>query len=737
MKKFKNIFITVIFLILAQTSFSQYWQGYGTEQSPFEIWTIEDLNKIREHEDDFTIIYPWSGPYENKHFALMQNIDEPLERGLVTNFFNGNFHGKGHYITLDITNIPNTTPEYDNQYLITRLFGIIDSLTLKGNIYNMISLILGNFGKISHVVCDLETISPCDEVLYLGLCQENSFSGIIEYCTNNSDINFSDYNGAIGSFFANNNLGIINTCINNGNIYCSSQYIQLQIFSLYNDGQISNCINHGDIEIQGVPNISYIGCFAYGHALTRYNYVPQVIENCLNTGNITAKKCDYVGIIAGLSSGRISNCLNIGTLIGEDIAGGIVGQISYDFNRNSTIENCLNAGNVRGNYLVGGIFGSFYNPNYRTGSIVVKNNLSLSRTSKYAIIGDTTFSHYLENIDRLEFSNNFYDKQLVTIPATAIGDITENNAAKGLLTSEITGFALQSILGNGWSYAEGRYPIPLGLEHHPAALLAATPIYLPYEDTEHYNTVDSVTCHFTLGTENTVEWEVAGNKVELLSNGETLHGILQDRGYEMLTVTLGDFTREIWLDIRSICVPIITHTISGRVTSNGTPLEGVEIAYSGTDWSRHVSTNANGEYSFSVLVGSTVTISPTLIGYEFSPTDTIITNITENITNVNFAANLIGVPVETGRAPSLQIYPNPANDKITITTTDNFTTYDFTIDNLQLQIFNLTGRVVSQLSNGKLSNSQLTIDVSHLQPGVYFVKFILQGTNEVQKFVKE
>jgi len=51
-----------------------------------------------------------------------------------------------------------------------------------------------------------------------------------------------------------------------------------------------------------------------------------------------------------------------------------------------------------------------------------------------------------------------------------------------------------------------------------------------------------------------------------------------------------------------------------------------------------------------------------------------------------------------------------------------------TTDNLQFKIYDLMGRVVSQLSN-----SQLTIDVSHLQAGVYFVKI----GKQVQKFVKE
>ena len=100
------------------------------------------------------------------------------------------------------------------------------------------------------------------------------------------------------------------------------------------------------------------------------------------------------------------------------------------------------------------------------------------------------------------------------------------------------------------------------------------------------------------------------------------------------------------------------------------------------------------------------------------------------LVRLNLDSDISVTPTKT--SSSLLIYPNPTNDKITITTIDNLP-----IDNLQFEIYDLTGRVVSQLSNAKLSNSQLIIDVSHLQAGVYFVKFILQGTNQVQKFVKE
>jgi hypothetical protein len=61
-----------------------------------------------------------------------------------------------------------------------------------------------------------------------------------------------------------------------------------------------------------------------------------------------------------------------------------------------------------------------------------------------------------------------------------------------------------------------------------------------------------------------------------------------------------------------------TFTISGKITSGGSPLSGVTVTLSG-DGSGVVTTDGNGNYSFDVSNYSSYTITPSLAGYTFRP----------------------------------------------------------------------------------------------------------------------
>ena len=59
-------------------------------------------------------------------------------------------------------------------------------------------------------------------------------------------------------------------------------------------------------------------------------------------------------------------------------------------------------------------------------------------------------------------------------------------------------------------------------------------------------------------------------------------------------------------------------SISGTITSGGSPLSGVTVTLSG-DGSGVVTTDRNGNYSFDVSNYSSYTITPSLAGYTFRP----------------------------------------------------------------------------------------------------------------------
>jgi alpha-tubulin suppressor-like RCC1 family protein len=61
-----------------------------------------------------------------------------------------------------------------------------------------------------------------------------------------------------------------------------------------------------------------------------------------------------------------------------------------------------------------------------------------------------------------------------------------------------------------------------------------------------------------------------------------------------------------------------TFTISGTITSGGSPLSGVTVTLSG-DGSGAVTTDSHGNYSFDVSNYSSYTITPSLAGYTFRP----------------------------------------------------------------------------------------------------------------------
>jgi len=286
-----------------------------------------------------------------------------------------------------------------------------------------------------------------------------------------------------------------------------------------------------------------VSCFSF--------YNGGTIQNCINTGNINAKGTTTAAAFANFNYGTVKNCLNTGYIQGDALAGGIVGlnqnrSAPYDntIYYPSYIENCLNTGFISG-YEVGGIVGRFENLEAQQ---IVKNNIDISKTSANSLFGSAALYVSAYQNPLLVLENNFYDKQMAPQAATIIRDIPENNAAKGLLTTEITGFALQSVLGNGWSYAEGRYPIPLGLENHPAALLAATPVYLHADNSENYNTIDSVSQNFTVSLENNVQWQVLYDNVLLQEE----NAIIQNFGNELLTGSLDNYSKKIPIIIKPI-----------------------------------------------------------------------------------------------------------------------------------------------------------------------------------------
>jgi hypothetical protein len=87
-------------------------------------------------------------------------------------------------------------------------------------------------------------------------------------------------------------------------------------------------------------------------------------------------------------------------------------------------------------------------------------------------------------------------------------------------------------------------------------------------------------------------------------------------------------------------VPILTYTITGKVTSGTSGLASVFLIISGSGTGVFV-TDADGNYSVTGVRAGNYTVTPVLSGYAFTPTSRPVEVSTANITGVDFAAEKV------------------------------------------------------------------------------------------------
>jgi hypothetical protein len=81
----------------------------------------------------------------------------------------------------------------------------------------------------------------------------------------------------------------------------------------------------------------------------------------------------------------------------------------------------------------------------------------------------------------------------------------------------------------------------------------------------------------------------------------------------------------------------VTHSISGQVTLDNAGLTGVTMALTGASTDNAI-TDASGNYTFDNLANGNYTVTPSLTGFTFSPTDNTPIVSGADITGVNFTA---------------------------------------------------------------------------------------------------
>ena len=528
----KKLLLFILSIGLIQAVFAQFGGGSGTEEDPYRIYTKEHMEEL----NDSVLL---GNPFTGVSFVLMNDITDSLRTSIGINStpFNGCFNGKDHSIILAIDGGTNSLFPLLNEN------ARIDSLSITGYIFQG-----------------------------TGFCNQNY--GIINSCTNNL-LGGNIYGNKTGICWAN--YGRIQDCINNASLF---GYEVAGICNFNNPADYSsplaniiNCVNNAIITID---NVIYEGAFGAGICLFGGGLPDDkgtIIENSINKGNFILTGNQYVetvaGIIGSIGDARIINCQNFGNISGKiSNLGGIAGNMMT-----CEILNCSNYGNLSGELLVGGIgsfgagismkncfnSGKIQGASYYGGIVygveseqdTLMFNLNISNINSSAIMMNDNGTI----IDPSVIFHNYYDKQMCLSKGIADADVP--GSAEGKLTTQLTGTSpeLQAMLGDGWSYAEGRYPIPLGLENDSLALVAATPVYLHFESEEAYNHVDSVTKNFTVTTgvstgSTTVafDWEDTYGHVSFSDENVTLLSI----GVENLIVNLGDYSKNVRINIVDI-----------------------------------------------------------------------------------------------------------------------------------------------------------------------------------------
>ncbi len=77
----------------------------------------------------------------------------------------------------------------------------------------------------------------------------------------------------------------------------------------------------------------------------------------------------------------------------------------------------------------------------------------------------------------------------------------------------------------------------------------------------------------------------------------------------------------------------------------------------------------------------------------------------------------------------LQVYPNPAADRINVV-------YDL-VGRSDIDIIDMTGRLVHRTRYDASGFTNLSLDVSSLNPGVFFIRVSAEGESNVLRFIKE
>ena len=215
----------------------------------------------------------------------------------------------------------------------------------------------------------------------------------------------------------------------------SGQYVGLVLGVGTTKSKLENCESRGS-----VTGCGYVGGIA--------GLVPRgTITLCTNRATVTGlgQSGKYIGGIVGYGKG-LSFCANYADITAEGSSvGGLVGYVFPDIN-NEGMSNCMNVGNVIGKQNVGGLAGECFAPqntnNYSSGRVEATNQYAGLLVGKYG------------NDPSKAFANTYYvEEGLVVENGTATagkyyGDGTISASAQAVHQADVASGKLASLLAS-------------------------------------------------------------------------------------------------------------------------------------------------------------------------------------------------------------------------------------------------------------------------------------------------
>ncbi len=400
--------------------------GAGTEQNPYQIKTVDDINRLSQ------FIYATGFDYANTHFKVMNDITfaatdtlSPIAKGQAHQF-NGVFDGNGKRISgykYENTVITNTASKphpmgYPGRYM--GFFGKIGSsgrvsnLTLDGSmsLYAYAGGVVGDlYGTVEN--CTVSgSIASVSQGYAGGIASRVYAGGVVRGCTFKGAITAkTGNNGGIVSYAYADALienctmeGSISGTTTNGGIVASlyttvrgcktTKDAKFTVTSTlggiagqaYTTARIEDCHNYADLKAATTSVSDFSGILSK----TTTKGVGVYIRGCSNHGDITSKSYTS-GIVGRLLPGNsVEDCVNYGniTSTGASQTGGIVaGSSSAQTDFPVSISRCVNYGEIHGfASYIGGVAGEV-NTSCTIDSCINYGNVFSTATSSHMAVG--------------------------------------------------------------------------------------------------------------------------------------------------------------------------------------------------------------------------------------------------------------------------------------------------------------------------------------------------------------